>query len=147
MTITFPTDTADIIDAIRTAIGRPTYWYTENTSTACPVCTLDPVTNLSTNAFCNICNGAYWIKTYTTNTISGHVTWAFSEQLGWQTGGQMMEGDCRVQIDYTLENVTIVDTAVKVEVDGKDMQVIKKTLRGVPQINRVLVDLKERNKE
>ncbi len=148
MTITFPENTKEIVDAIRGAIGRETYWYTEDTSIACtnPECKLDPVTNESTNAFCNICDGAYWIKTYTTTTISGHVTWGFSEQLGWQTGGQLMEGDCRVQIEYTPANVTIVENAKWVEIDGKEMRVLKKTLRGVPEINRILVDCDEKEK-
>lgn len=147
MNITFPTDTKEKIDAIRGAIGRPTYWYIVDTETACPYCTRDPVTNLSTDSFCTTCSGEYWIKTYTVTTISGLVTWGFSEQLGWKTGGQLMEGDCRVQIEYTLENVTIVDDAVKILVDGKEMRVIKKILRGVPSINRILVDLDESEKE
>lgn len=147
MNIVFPNDTETVIDAIRGAIGRPTTWYTVATKIECHVCGIDPITDTALDSFCPVCSGNGYLYTYSGTSISGHVTWAYSEQLGWQSGGQIFEGDCRVQIKHTPRNVTIVENAVKVDVDGKDMQVIKKALRGVPSINRILVDLIERNKE
>lgn len=147
MTIIWPDNTPSIIDDIRGAIGRPTTWYTVATKTPCDVCGLDPITDTSLDSFCPSCNGLGYLYTYSGTTITGHVTWAFSEQLGWTAGGWQYEGDCRVQIKHTPENVTIVENVEWVDVDGKDMQVTKKTLRGVPTINRILVDLIERNKE
>jgi hypothetical protein len=80
---------------------------------------------------------------YEYTTISGHITWNFSEQLGWVSGGQLAEGDCRVQIKYSDETIEIVDKTLWVEVDGKKMEIVKRTLRGVKDVNRVLVDLRE----
>ena len=142
MIFTFPSDTADSIDAIRGAIGRDVT-FSIPTISACSVCTLDPITNTSTDSFCTTCSGEYWIETYTPVVVSAHVTWGYSEQLGWVTGGQLAEGDCRVQIKYTTVNLNAVDTAKFVTVDGKKLTVIKKILRGVKQLNRILVDLKE----
>lgn len=142
-TITFPENTEDVIDSIRDAIGRPIEWQTVTLS-GCPNCSLDPTTNESTNSFCTVCSGVYWIPTYTTTIISGHITWGYSEQLGWVTGGQLAEGECRVQIKYTVANLDVIENAEKIFVDGKEMQIDKKTLRGVQNINRILIDLNEK---
>ena len=147
MTIIWPSNTSNIIDSIRRTIGRETTWYTVATETLCPTCAIDPVTNTSLDSFCPTCSGEGYLYTYSGTTITGHVTWAFSEHLGWTAGGQLYEGDCRVQIKNTPRNVTIVENTKWVDVDGKDMQIVKKILRGVPIINRILVDLIERNKE
>ena len=142
-TITFPEDTEATIDSIRDAIGRPTEWHTVTLS-GCSICELDPINNTSTDSFCSVCSGAYWLPSYTVNVISGHVTWGYSEQLGWVTGGQLAEGECRVQIKYTVANLDIIENAEKIFVDGKEMQMEKKTLRGVKNINRILIDLNEK---
>lgn len=142
---TFPSDTVTVIDGIRGAIGREVTWYVVASSAPCtnPVCHLDVVTNTSTNSFCPTCSGNYWIYTYSGVVTDAHVTWGFSEQLGWVTGGQLPEGDCRVQVKYTITNLDAVERAKWVEVDGKKLEVVKKILRGVPNINRILVDLNE----
>jgi len=143
--ITWPTaQDEEVVDAIRSAIGRETTWYIVASSSPCPDCSLDPITNTSTDSFCITCGGEYWIPTYSGVTISGHVNWGYSEQLGWVSGGQLNEGECRVQIKYTLANLNAVDNAKWVEVDGKTMEVVKRILRGVQTLNRILVDLRER---
>ena len=144
VTITFPDDTVDVIDAIRDAIGRDITFFYVYSSMACPICVLDPVTNTSKDAFCYVCSGEYWIPLYSGETINAHITWGYSEQLGWLSGGQLDEGECRVQIKYTASNLTVVNEAKYVDVDGKSMQIIKKILRGVKNINRIIIDLKER---
>lgn len=144
ITITWPTaQDVEVVDAIRGAIGRETTWYIISSSTPCPTCDLDPVNNTSTDSFCPTCSGNYWIPTYSGVTISGHITWGFSEQMGWVSGGQMDEGDCRVQIKYTPDNLSVVDEAIYVMVDGKKMDITKRIYRGVQSINRILVDLAE----
>lgn len=145
MTITFPTNTKDIIDDIRNVIGRNTVWYTVLSDTECTAagCGLDPVTETAINPFCPVCSGIGQVVVYSGHNILGHVTWGYSELLGWVSGGQMDNGECRVQIEYTPSNITIVDTTKWVDVDGKDMQVIKRILRGVQPLNRILVDLLE----
>ncbi len=141
MTITFPSTKATI-DAIRGAIGRDIEIYT-STLSGCPACSLDPITNQSTNVFCTVCSGVYWIPTYTANDVLAHITWGNSDNLLWVTGGQLLEGDCRISIEYTVDNLSLVDDADYFVVDGKKLFFNKKMLRGVPAINRILVDLKE----
>lgn len=133
----------EVVDSIRSAIGRPTDWYYVASSIECPDCSLDPITNTSTDSFCTTCSGVYYIPVYEYTQISGHITWGFSEQLGWVSGGQLAEGDCRVQIKYSDETIEIIDKTLWVEVDGKKMEIVKKTLRGVKDINRILCDLKQ----
>ena len=145
--IVWPTEfETSIVDAIRGAIGRDTVWYTVASLEPCTLCDLDPVSNTATDSFCPVCSGNYWIPTMSGTTISGHVTWGYSELLGWQTGGQLDEGECRVQIKHTPENVTIVENTQYVIVDSKRMQIVKRILRGVKNINRILVDMVEKEK-
>lgn len=147
VSITWPTaQDLEITNAIRDAIGRNVIFYVEASRTECTEvgCALDPVTNTSTNSFCPVCSGNYYIPVYSGVTINGHVTWGYSEQLGWTSGGQLDEGECRVQIEYTTTNITVVDSAKWVEVDNRDMQIVKKIYRGVKSLNRILVDLIEK---
>jgi hypothetical protein len=141
-TITFPL-TTDTIDAMRLAIGRNATFYIPASSAACPICLLDPITNTSTNSFCNICEGNYWITTFSGVNILAHITWGGVDQMGWAPGGQYFEGDCRVQIKYTTYNDGIVDSAVRVVVDDKEMKIKNKIYRGFKEINRILLDLTE----
>lgn len=144
--ITFPSDTTDTIDAIRGAIGRDiTFWTVSKEP--CSGCSVDPVTNKSTNSFCLVCSGLGYIHTYSGYTVSGHVTWGYSELLGWQTGGQIYMGDCRVQIKYTPESIAVVDGCTFADIDGKKLSVKHKTLRGVPAINRIIIDMKEEDND
>ena len=144
MTITFPNNTTEIIDEIRAAIGRPVEFFYVASSVACPVCTLDPITNESTDAFCVVCSGTYWIEVYNTYTVSGHITWGPLETLGWQTGGQFLEGDGRVQVKYTEELLTVLDTTKYLIVDGKTVDIKNKIYRGATDLNRILLNVKER---
>lgn len=145
--ITFPSNTEDIIDAIRGAIGRNVTFVEITERTPCPVCGIDPVTNTAIDPFCTTCSGYGYLYTYSGTTISGHVTWGHSELLNWQTGGQLDDGECRVQVKYTVANADLVENASWVEIDGRKMQKVKIILRGVPAINRILVDLIEQEKE
>jgi hypothetical protein len=135
-----------VVDGIRNAIGRDVTFFVITSGAPCPVCDLDPITNTSTDSFCIICSGAYWIYTYSGVDIFSHITWGFSEQLGWVSGGTQDEGDCRIQIKYTPENIVTVETAQWVEVDGKVMQITKKILRGVQTLNRIILNLIEKER-
>jgi len=147
-TIVWPSDTVDVIDGIRHAIGRDITFIVIASEYPCPTatCNLDPVTDLSTDSFCQVCSGAYWIPVYSGYVCSGHITWAPSDFANWYTGGIQVEGTCRVQIKYTPEAYTVVDEAVWVEVDNKIMQINRKMLRGVQPVNRILIDLDEKEK-
>ena len=147
MNIVWPSNTTEIIDEIRFAIGRDVDFYIVASSIACPVCDVDPVTNTSTDSFCPTCSGVYWIPVWSAYTISGHITWANADILTWPVGGQQFDGDVRVQIKYTPENLTIVDdcqTEGYVIVDTKTMEIKSRILRGVKQLNRILIDMIER---
>ena len=143
MAITFPTNTVETIDAIRGAIDRQVTFYIP-TLTGCDTCTLNPVKNTSTDPFCSGCDGDYWITTYSGVTLSGHVTWGKADNLNWQTGGELFDGDCRVQVKLQSNTLSIVDSADYVIVDDKTLEVKTKILRGVPTLNRVLLDCIER---
>ena len=143
MEITFPSDTTDTIDAIRGAIGRGIYFYREY-QVPCSACVIDPVTNTSTNSFCISCSGIGYIVTASSVVITGHITHAPSETMNWTAAGKYYEGDCRVQIKYTPDNITVVENTSYMMVDGKKFDVRKRTLRGVPEINRILIDAIER---
>lgn len=143
-TITFPSNEHDIVNQIRSAVGRPVIFFSGYQSD-CPACDIDPVTNTSTNVFCTVCSGVGYIVVWSGTTISGHITQGQTDHMQWVTGGEWLEGDCRVQIEYTPENLTIVDSADFVQIDGRKFDVRKKTLRGVKEINRILIDAIQRN--
>lgn len=142
MPINFPSNTKVIIDEIRDAIGRTVTFYVEN-KTDCPACSINPITNESTNPFCIVCSGVGYNVTVSGTDILAHVKWGKYDSLGWVTGGQYREGDCHLQIEYTPEVYTLLDSAIYVVVDNVTLRIGKKELRGVPAINRILLDLDE----
>jgi hypothetical protein len=137
--ITFPSDTRSAINAMRSAIGRPVLFYSP-TITECTACSEDPVTHTSTNPYCTTCSGIHFISVYNPVTITGHITWGASETLAWSVGGQYLEGDVRVQIEHTAGNISILDTTDYIELDGKRFRIDHKTYRGVPTLNRIILD-------
>lgn len=146
MSITFPTNTTAITNAIRNAIGRNVTFITK-TEELCPTCDLDPVSNTSTDSFCPTCSGVGYIYTISGYTVKAHVTWAGDSILNWQSAGQLFDGDCRIQVEYIPDTVTVVGICDYIVVDSKRLTIKKKILRGVPEINRILLDLKEQEDE
>ena len=147
MNITFPDNTKAVIDAIRKSIGREVEFITTESGNPCPVCDLDPIANTSTDSFCTTCSGMYWIPIYETYTISGHITWGNDEIQQWESAGKWIDGSCRVQIEYSDSNMTVLDKTSYLVVDGKKLEINKKLFRGVQPLNRVLLDLKEFGEE
>ena len=149
MAITFPSDTKDKIDDIRDAIGRTITFNSLAGQTACTAsgCSLDPVTNVSTNSFCPTCCGEYWTDLISGNEITAHVRWnSMDKEVGY-SAGEVFEGECRAQIEYTAANITIVDTSETVQVDGKLMSIDRRTYKGVPDLNRIVLILNEEEKD
>jgi hypothetical protein len=147
MNITWPTtQEKEVVDAIRNAIGRDVDFYYVASSIPCtePGCSLDPVTSTSTNSFCIVCSGWYYIPQYQVETIKAHVSWGYAERLGWVTGGTLDEGECRLQIENTPGNITILNSTKWIMVDDRKMQIINRLPRGVQTINRILIDLIEK---
>lgn len=146
MVIVFPEGTESIINGIRNAIGRPVIFYVVASSTACPDCFLDPITNTSDDSFCTTCEGVYWIPVLSGVTISAHISWGKSDQARWETGGVWYEGSCGLQIERTDANIIVVESAVSVTVDEKEMEIRKIIHRGVKNLNRLLLDVIELEK-
>jgi hypothetical protein len=148
MILSWPSETfrPEFNNATISAIGRPVEFLYVYSSYPCPVCSLDPVSNTSTDSFCVVCSGAYWLETISGVSISGHVTWKPADKLGWVTGGQLWEGDCRVRINYTDGIFAIIDKTKTVVVDDKEMQIKTIDLRGSPTVNRIILMLREREK-
>jgi hypothetical protein len=142
MIVTFPDNTEEIIDSIRGAIGRDVEFVT-STFTECYVCEQDPITGTSLDSFCIYCSGLYFIPVYSSYSVSGHITWGNAEQLNWVTGGQYFDGDARVQIKYTSEALTVLDQLDHVVIDNKTFKEKSRIYRGVPELNRILIDLVE----
>lgn len=147
MVITFPSDTEDTIDEIRDAIGRNVNFITVS-GVACVAsgCYLDPVTNTSTNPFCVVCSGLHWIPVESTYTVKAHVTFGDADITNWSVGGQHFDGDCRVQVKLTDAITAVLDLDIeRVVVDEKNFEIKSKIYRGVPELNRILIDLIEKN--
>jgi hypothetical protein len=145
VTITWPSDTTEVIDAIRDAIGRNITINVTVSGIACsePGCDLNPVTNLSTNQYCEVCHGLYWINTASGMLVNAHVTWKPSDTPVWITGGNIIEGDCLIQIKYSATILGLVNDATNFIVDGKTLLKDSVILRGTPDINRILITLEE----
>ena len=143
MTISWPSNTTEIIDKIRDTIGRNITILTTVSGVPCPICSLNPVSNLSTNPFCPVCSGTYWLNTTSGYIVEAHV--AIGEiDLPWRVaGGYIEKGDALVQIKYTVANLSAVQSAVHYEVDGKIYTENGISLRGVPDINRIVITLTE----
>jgi hypothetical protein len=144
-TITFP-NVKSTIDDIRSAIGREITVTNIVSVSGCSVCSLDPINNSSTDPFCPICSGFYWIITTSGTDILGHVHWGPAEVNSALPGGQIYEGDCVVTIEYTLANDALIKSAEYFTVDGVKMSLNKLSYRGKKDINRIRLALKEEEK-
>lgn len=147
MVITWPSNTTDIVDQIRDAIGREIMINYTVSGIPCTAsgCYLDPVTNLSTNQFCTVCGGNYWLNDTLPYTVDAHVRSLSLDQPFWAPGGRVMEGDLLVQIKYTPSGLYAVENSVSYIVDSKTFIMKHFDLRGVPQPNRIVVTLKEKD--
>lgn len=127
--------------------GREVTFFTA-TYSGCPVCSLDPISDTSTDSFCPTCSGLYWIPTYSGWSTIAHVTWGTLDNKGWESGGMLDNGDCTVKFIYSGYMQDILDNTEYVIVDEREMDVQPGTIfRGVPDINRVIVKLKEKERE
>lgn len=145
MDIRFPSNTKDIIDRIRNTIGREVEFFVEDRiECTASGCGINPVMGGAINPSCPTCSGLGYIPVYSGYRVTAHISWNPSELLRWVAGGQYYSADCRVQIEYTEDNLEVCQNAKYAVIDNRELRVEKITLRGVPDINRILVDLKER---
>ena len=144
MQIMWPeTQIRETIDAIRDAIGREIQINIIVSGIGCPVCSLDPVTNVSIDSFCTTCHGVYWLDTTSGYLVSGHVRWYSMDTPMLYPGGVLPEGDCRVTIAYTEENLYAVQHAADIVVDGKRTTIKNYRLKGQHLPNRIAITLTE----
>lgn len=143
--ITFPSDTKEIIDEIRGVIGRDVTIFVTVTGIHCTAatCSLDPVTNLSTDSFCTICGGNYWLETLSGYSCSGHIRWLGADKPMWVAGGVIEDGDCKVTITHSVENLTNVQNSHHFVVDDIEMYMKEYRLRGAKELNRIQIILLE----
>jgi len=144
----FPSNTRETIENIINNIGRYVTFYS-STLSGCSAsgCSLDPVTGTSVNSFCSVCSGYFWIPTWSGDDIKAHVTWKYADDIQFNTGGMTFLGDGIVKIMYSGPYMDIVNKAEYLGVDGKQVDIQRVTLLGVPSINRISLDFKERSKE
>ena len=145
MTISFPTNTKSIIDEIRGTIGRDITIFVTITGIPCTEvgCSLDPVTNLSTDSFCLVCGGDYWINTLSGYTCSGHIRWLGADKPLWVSGGVIEEGDCKVTITMSDVNLSNVRNSHHFVIDDIEMYMKNYKLKGVQPVNRIQIILLE----
>ncbi len=149
MEISWPSEESrgDFLTALEETVWRPvSFEYVVGVS-GCYVCSLDPITDTSTDSFCPLCSGVYWLKTISGINLNAHVTWANSESKNWYSAGQQFDGDCSVKVIYNVSNYGIILNSNGVVVDDRDMQIMKVKLLGAPTVNRITLSLKERDKE
>src|SRR3990172_13235584 len=141
----FPARTRDVIESIIDEIGRDVTFVT-STTVACTYSgdSLDPVTNTSTNSFCPVCSGIWFIPTLSGTNIKAHVTWKYADQDEFHTGGWVFLGDGIVKVMYSGPYMDIINAADYMIVDEKQVDIQKITLLGIPSINRVILDYKQR---
>lgn len=140
----FPTNTNQLINEMIEQDGRVVTFYTA-TFSGCPICSRDPISDTSTDSFCPVCSGMYWIPTYSGWDVQAHVTWGVLDNQGWETGGMLDNGECSVKFMYSGWMDTIIHDAEYVVVDERIMTVQPGIIkRGIPDVNRVIVKLKEK---
>ena len=121
----FPSNTRAQIEQMIEYDGRDVTFYVQTSVSGCYNCDLDPVSNTSTDSYCEVCSGVYWIPTYNEWEVKAHVTWGRSEDKAWQTGGMIDNGDCSVKFMHTPEAEAIVHAAEYVVVDDREMDIQK----------------------
>jgi len=141
--IRYPTNTRESTNEMRAAIGRLVTFNTKIiTECVYSGCSLNPVTETSTNPFCISCSGEYYIKTFSGVNVLAHISW-YPEQMQWHPGGQHFDGDVRVQIEYTDANLSTIANTQFIVVDDKSVEIKKTTYRGFPEFNRIILECKE----
>lgn len=141
--ITWPTNTKEIIDEIRGTIGREIEIFTKEELGQCTSCTLDTKTNKSIDPFCSTCSGTGYIYTISGTTVSAHVNWGYLDRGIFFATGKIRDGDCKATIEYTENNLDLIDRSIKFIVDDKDLYLIEYDLKGVKEINRIACFLKQ----
>lgn len=129
------------IDAVREQIGRDVTFYTSKTS-ICTDCVAsgyyDPVTDISSNYLCPICEGSGWSDSVDATVVNARVHWAGAERITATPGGKYYVGDCTLGVDIPYHELAqkAMKDGGKVVVDGRDVEIVGIDPVGAPIINR-----------
>jgi hypothetical protein len=140
----FSFDSTEITNKIREGVGRLVTFYKEY-KTDCPTCELDPVHQTSLDSYCVTCSGRGFLISYSGVSMKAVITNKPMDTQQRYTGGYTFDGDCLIQVEYSPTNLEVVDGATFIEVDATNYTVKNKILRGVPELNRILVNLKQKD--
>jgi len=138
----FPTNSRDYIQEMIDQIGRAVYFYEQVSISGCYLCSYDPIAETSTDSFCPVCSGLYWIPTYSGVELQAHVTYGQVDDKSWVTGGIIDNGTITVKVMYSGWISDLINDAEYVIVDDRRYDVVDVIERGIPT-NRILVKLKE----
>lgn len=128
-------------EAIRSVLADDVIINFKVTGSGCYACSLDPITNTSTDPYCNVCEGVYWLNTSSGYSTTGHVRWTRGEIPAQYTGGKLPEGDCQVTFTLASGIKYIVENSNSFIIDEKKLTLKGYTLKGKPQPNRLKVIL------
>jgi hypothetical protein len=134
------------IDAVREAIGRDVTFYAPKTE-ACPLCVAsgyyDSVGDTTYYYTCPVCDGAYYLATFTETDVLARVHWTSDEGITATPGGKYFAGDAQIHIEdkwLAVAEASQVDGG-KVIVDGHKMTITKIIPTGEAGINRYRIIL------
>jgi hypothetical protein len=142
----FPENTRETIEEIINMIGRDVTFYGVVSLSGCYACNLDPVAGTSTNSFCPVCSGDYWIPTYSGATLTAHITYGQVDNNNWQTGGIINDGSVTAKVMHSGWVEEWINQTEYVVLDDREYDVVNVDIRGVQPINRILVKLKEKER-
>lgn len=146
-TIVFPSDTKDIIDAIRDTIGREIEIHYTTSGAVCTTCDIDSVTGRSMNPFCPTCDGRGYLEVPLVYSAQAHVRWTNVGDKYKSPAGEIDTGNCVVTVEYVDGLPIIIDSSDYFLVDDVRLYFMEYDLRGVQEINRIVVNLQQDPRE
>lgn len=145
--VSWPTNTKEVTDSIRDAIGRTVIIHTHSDVSLCPDCKLDPISGKSSDPFCSTCGGTGYITSKIDSEVTAHINWNSIGDTINTPGGRIFNGDCKISIEYTSVNLSNVMNADYFTVDNKNLYLKNYDIRGVPTPNRIIIILVEDPRE
>ena len=142
----FPSNSRDYIEEMINQIGRQITFYLVESWSGCYNCSFDPISETSTDSLCPVCSGNYWIPTYSGMELTAHITYGKVDEKAWVTGGLIDDGTVNVKVMFSGNVADNINNSEYVIVDGREYDVINVDVRGVPEVNRILVKLKEKER-
>lgn len=148
MNIEWPSNTTEVINAIRGAIGRDILIYNKYDLGPCPICSTDSLLGNTYNPFCTTCSGTGVLSVFSGTTVSAHVFYPHGVETNYVTqAGEIDMSDCRATIEFSDEILQKVELSSRFVVDDEDLYLKDYELRGVPTPNRIVCYLQEDPRE